>query len=159
MTTPAHLAPEFALYHPWPPLDGHTLGEWVKTMLLFFEGVAIPAPPVEGEQLVSREEEILAPLADRGLFRVLDPGDLIQKHEAEAILEFLFIMTSSLDGKIHSLTLPKTRRNAALRSGGKRRNHLSKPWPLFLRRKDRAGVGDYALGGATTARHSYTTER
>jgi hypothetical protein len=66
-------------------------------MLLFFEGVAILAPPAQGEQLVTREEATLAPLADRGLFRVLDPEELIQKHEAEAILEFLFSMAASLE--------------------------------------------------------------
>ena len=95
-TTPNQLAPEFALYHPWPPIDGHSLGEWVKTMLLFFEGVAILAPPAEGERLVTREEETLAPLADQGLFRVLNPADLIQKREAKAILKFLLSMASSL---------------------------------------------------------------
>jgi hypothetical protein len=99
MSTQGQLAPEFAFYHPWPPIHGRTLGEWVKTMLLFFEGVAILAPSAEAERLVTREEEILAPLADLGLFRVLDPRDLIQKHEAEAILEFLFVLAASVEAE------------------------------------------------------------
>jgi len=122
MTAPQQLAPEFALYHPWPPLDGRTIGEWVKTMLLFFEGVAILAPPTEGERLVTREEETLAPLADQGLFRVLDPAELIQKHEAEAILEFLSSISSGLkeERKAHWRVAPPEARSLhdALEKGG-----------------------------------------
>jgi hypothetical protein len=88
---------EFALYHPWPPIDGRLLGEWVKTMLLFFEGIAIMAPPEAGANLISREESTFGPLADQGLFRLLDPADLIQVKQAEAILEFLFSLAADVD--------------------------------------------------------------
>src|SRR3954447_2665716 len=85
---------EFAFYHPWPPIDNRSLSGWTKTMLLFFDGVAILAPPEVADSVVERDESTMLPLAESGLLQTLDPAEMIDEATADAILEFLFAVST-----------------------------------------------------------------
>src|SRR4051794_35536377 len=104
---------ELALYHPWPSLDDgwssldhhRSLGGWMKNMLLFFDGVAILAPPEAADRLTSTDEETMIPLVEQSLVRLLPPREMIDDATSEVILAFLFdaATSSALDEVVSEL--------------------------------------------------------
>ena len=87
----AHLA----VYHPWPLMRPAPLSNWAKNMLLFFDGLALVAPPEAAESLPSADLQTVAPLVDSGLFRFLDPVRLIDEDVANRMLDFLLEVATS----------------------------------------------------------------
>lgn len=67
---------EIAYYYPeryWLAREG----SWIKSLLLFFDGVAILLPDcMSGRELIA-DPSLAEPLSDRGLLRVLQPEWLI----------------------------------------------------------------------------------
>src|SRR5436190_2403753 len=63
---------ELAYYYPEPYWLARE-GSWVKSLLLFFDGVAILLPNyMSGRELVA-DPSLAGPLIDRGLLKVLEP--------------------------------------------------------------------------------------
>ena len=90
--------PQLALYHPWPRVNPRPISDWAKTILLFFDGVAILAPPEAAvDPLTATDETIVGPLLERGLLRLLDPGQLMDSSAVNRIVSFLETAAASLD--------------------------------------------------------------
>jgi hypothetical protein len=63
---------ELAYYYPEPYWLAHE-GSWIKSLLLFFDGVAILLPEyMRGRELVA-DPSLAGPLTDLGLLKVLEP--------------------------------------------------------------------------------------
>jgi hypothetical protein len=117
LTAPAQRAelarlPEVAFYHPWPPLDGRPIGAWLKSMLLFFDGVAVVVAREDRHILVRGQEETILPLEDAGLLHVLDPDDIIEPDVATALTEFVLEIATSDEREL--LRDPDSPRSQAL---------------------------------------------
>jgi hypothetical protein len=70
--TEASEVSELAYYYPEPYWLAHE-GSWIKSLLLFFDGVAILLPDyMSGRELIA-DPSLAEPLSDRGLLRVLQP--------------------------------------------------------------------------------------
>jgi len=98
MSTNGERLQRVALYHPWPPIDDRSIGGWIKTMLLFFDGVAVLAPPDTLDRLADGEPETIEPLIRSGDFRVLVPFRLIDGTAVRAVSDFLETVTASSEG-------------------------------------------------------------
>ncbi|MEV6305387.1 hypothetical protein AB0M02_38655 [Actinoplanes sp. NPDC051861] len=80
---------EFALFYPWPPVERRSLSGWMKNVLLFFDGVALLAPPEALDRVFEGQEETVVPLLESGALRLLDPHRLIDDDVAQQLLDFL----------------------------------------------------------------------
>ena len=83
---------ETAYYYPAPYWRGRDSG-WVKSLLLFFDDVAILLPDYMGGRHRAADPRLVEHLEDRGLLRVLEPNDWISGDIADklsnVILELL----------------------------------------------------------------------
>jgi hypothetical protein len=106
-------APELAVYHPWPQASRQRpIGEWMKVMLLFFDGIAILAPSGAQTRWAYADRSVIEPLTDRGLFRLIDPRELMDDDAAERILSYLnqasaYYYRHAGDGYRESQELPR----------------------------------------------------
>lgn len=87
--------PRFAFHHPWPPNDGRHIGAWMKSMLLFFDGVALLVPSGSEELVVKGQSETVIPLIEMGLLRTLDPARLIDREVSTALLNLVLEIATS----------------------------------------------------------------
>ena len=83
---------ELAYYYPEPYWLAHE-GSWIKSLLLFFDGVAILLPSyMSGQELVA-DPTLADPLADQGLLTVLQPewfvDDELSARLAEGMVELI----------------------------------------------------------------------
>lgn len=83
---------ELAYYYPEPYWSGHQ-SSWIKSLLLFFDGVAILLPEyMSGRELVA-DPTLAEPLADQGLLTVLQPewfvDDQLSDRLAEGMVELI----------------------------------------------------------------------
>jgi hypothetical protein len=83
---------ELAYYYPEPYWLAHE-GSWIKSLLLFFDGVAILLPSyMRGRELVA-DPSLAEPLMDRGLLKVLEPewfvDDQLSSRLAEGMVELI----------------------------------------------------------------------
>lgn len=77
---------EFAYYYPEPYWLAHE-GAWIKSLLLFFGGVAILLPNyMSGRELVA-DPSLAGPSADLGLLRVLQPEWFVDDQLATRLAE------------------------------------------------------------------------
>jgi hypothetical protein len=90
-----HGLPKVAFYHPWPPLDGRPISSWLKSMLLFFDGVAVLVARNDRWILIRGQEETVYPLQEAGLLHILDPDDVIDHDIANALTEFVLEIATS----------------------------------------------------------------
>lgn len=106
MTTPAapvtegndrEPIPELAFYYPNPMWQSTG---WVKSLLLFFDGVGVLLPRYMREELLARDPELVPALQARGLLRVLEPEDVVDKGATEQLAAVLvdLITRGALDG-------------------------------------------------------------
>jgi hypothetical protein len=91
---------ELAYYYPEPYWLARE-GSWIKSLLLFFDGVAILLPDyMRGRELVA-DPSLAGPLTDRGLLKVLEPewfvDELLAVRLAEGMVEL--IVGGAFDGK------------------------------------------------------------
>jgi hypothetical protein len=91
---------QVALYHPWPHLSRRRVSGWLKTMLLFFDGVALLAPPEAIDTLEPEDRTTARSLLEAGLFFPVDPCKLMDRDAADRIMTFLLQASSSLQGRI-----------------------------------------------------------
>jgi hypothetical protein len=77
---------ELAYYYPEPYWLAHE-GSWIKSLLLFFDGVAILLPDyMSGRELVA-DPTLAEPLADQGLLKVLQPEWFVDDELADRLAE------------------------------------------------------------------------
>jgi hypothetical protein len=76
--------PEVAFYYPGPLWRS---GEWIKNLLLFFDGIALLVPEYMKERPELVDPVIATPLRERGLLHVLEPERLIDQAASERLAE------------------------------------------------------------------------
>lgn len=77
---------EFAYYYPEPYWLTHE-SSWIKSLLLFFDGVAILLPDyMSGRELVA-DPSLAEPLSDQGLLKVLQPEWFVDDEMANRLAE------------------------------------------------------------------------
>ena len=64
--------PEFAHYYGDFIWDEELTG-WIKSLLLFFDGIALALPPATADRLIEANPVLAQPLAEFGLLRNYDP--------------------------------------------------------------------------------------
>ena len=73
--------PDIAYYYP-APYWGWREGSWIKSLLLFFDEVAILLPHYMYGRHQTADPTLVEPLEERGLLRVLEPNDWIDEKTA-----------------------------------------------------------------------------
>ena len=84
------------LHEPyWSPGEG----DWIKSLLLFFDGVAVLVPEYMRDRPLFTDPTLAQPLADQGLLHRLSPETLVDQQTAEALTELLddLLRTGALD--------------------------------------------------------------
>ena len=75
---------EIAFYYPGP--IWHT-SDWVKTLILFFDGVGILLPSYMKGKLEYADPSTAIPLIDKGLLHVLEPEKIVDKKATKQLAE------------------------------------------------------------------------
>ena len=91
--------PDVAYYYP-APYWGSSDSGWVKSLLLFFDQLAILLPQyMQGLHRVA-DPSMVMPLEERGLLRVLEPNDWIDQETAESLAELVIglLTNGAFDG-------------------------------------------------------------
>src|SRR5579871_235364 len=78
---------EVAYYHE--PYWGPDTGDWIKSLLLFFDGIALLVPDYMRERPLDADPTLAQPLAEQGLLHMLSPESLIEEPIAQALAELL----------------------------------------------------------------------
>ena len=96
--------PEIAYYYPEPYWRS---GEWVKNLLLFFDGVSLLIPEyMKADRHEILERHIAGPLESEGLLHVLEPEQFVDASASEHLYS---AVTSLLDsGALQPLIEDKT---------------------------------------------------
>jgi hypothetical protein len=81
--------------------------DWIKTLLLFFDGVAVLVPDYMHDRLLFTDPTLAQPLADQGLLHQLSPEMLIDQSVTEG--SPIFLIGSS--GREHSMGYALTQRS------------------------------------------------
>ena len=76
--------PDVAYYYP-PTFWGRHDSGWVKSLLLFFDELAILLPDYMYGRHMAADPALVIPLQERGLLRVLEPNDWIDEETAESL--------------------------------------------------------------------------
>jgi hypothetical protein len=74
--------PEIAFYYPGPMWR---FGERIKTLLLFFDGVALLVPAYMQSRPEEIEPYLATPLREAGLLKILEPESLVDKSAAREL--------------------------------------------------------------------------
>ncbi len=69
----------------WRPDEG----DWIKSLLLFFDGVAVLVPDYMRDRPLFADPTLAQPLTDHGLLHRLSPETLVNQQTAEALTELL----------------------------------------------------------------------
>ena len=80
--------PDVAYYYP-APYWGFGESEWVKSLLLFFDQIAILLPDYMYGRHQAADPTLVEPLEDRGLLQVLEPKDWVDKNVANQLAEII----------------------------------------------------------------------
>ena len=80
--------PDIAYYYP-APYWGWREGGWIKSLLLFFDAVAILLPHYMYGRHRAADPTLVEPLEARGLLRVLESNDWIDKKMANQLSEII----------------------------------------------------------------------
>ena len=75
-----------AYYYP-APYWGMSEGDWIKSLLLFFDDVAILLPDYMHGRHTSADPVLAAPLEERGLLRVLEPKEWLDQEMIDLLGE------------------------------------------------------------------------
>lgn len=80
--------PEVAYYHR-APFWRSAEGDWIKTLLLFFDQVAILLPSYMYGRHTAADPTLAEPLEERGLLQILDPADWVDETMVEQLAEMM----------------------------------------------------------------------
>ena len=83
---------EIAFYYPGPMWHG---SDWIKTLILFFDGVGILLPNYMNGKLEREDPATAIPLLDKGLLHVLEPEKIIDKKATQQLGETVSEMIES----------------------------------------------------------------
>ncbi|SDY63545.1 hypothetical protein SAMN05661080_04112 [Modestobacter sp. DSM 44400] len=74
--------------------------DWIKSLLLFFDGVAVLVPDYMRDRPLFTDPTLAQPLADQGLLHRLSPETLVDQQTAEALTELLddLLRADAFDG-------------------------------------------------------------
>lgn len=104
---PSKLA-DVAFYYPGPVWHS---GDWIKNLLLFFDGIALLVPDYLRDKPRRVDPVVAEPLIDAGLLHVLEPETMLDKDATRRLADVLVpILESgaldhlSKDGKFHELS-------------------------------------------------------
>src|SRR5919198_4204008 len=81
----ASAAREIAYYYPEPYWLAHE-GGWVRSLLLFFDEIAILLPEYMRGRHILADPTLAGSIEDRGLLRVLEPESFIDDATAEKLI-------------------------------------------------------------------------
>jgi hypothetical protein len=84
--------PEIAYYYPGPLWRS---GDWVKTLLLFFDGVALLVPEYMRDKPFRNDPVMAEPLQDQGLLQILEPETFIDQASTERLTQILVDLITS----------------------------------------------------------------
>lgn len=89
--------PDIAFYYPNP---GWYSGDWVKNLILFFDGIALLVPDYMRDAPFYYDPAIAAGLDQHGLLHILKPEELVGKQETEKLASAMaeIISSGALDG-------------------------------------------------------------
>lgn len=90
------MQPDVAYYYP-APYWGASEGGWIKSLLLFFDEVAILLPGYMYGRHSAADPSLAEPLEDRGLLRLLDPADWVDEQATE---DLVTVMVDLLTGGV-----------------------------------------------------------
>lgn len=95
--------PDVAYYYP-APYWGMSEGDWLKSLLLFFDSVAILLPRYMRGREIAADPVLAGPMTERGLLRVLEPEEFVDKQVTEQLGEVLvdLITGGAFDGLDHN---------------------------------------------------------
>jgi hypothetical protein len=102
---------ELAFYYP-----GHLWhqGEWVKNLLLFFDGIAVLVPEYKWAEVEAMDPIIAAPLSDAGLLRKLSADMAVDEAATKSLIDAMEKLIEKgalnrldLDSKFHHLSLSR----------------------------------------------------
>ncbi len=68
--------PEVAFYYPNPFWSN---GDWIKNLILFFDGVGLLAPDYMKDRVEGSDPAIVAGLREHGLLHIFEPEKLVDK--------------------------------------------------------------------------------
>lgn len=88
--------PDFGFYYPNPIWMN---GDWVKNLILFFDGIALLVPDYMEERLEHLDPAIVTGLRDQGLLHVIKPEEVVDKAATENLASVLtdVIVSGALD--------------------------------------------------------------
>jgi hypothetical protein len=69
----------------------------MKSMLLFFDGIAMALPPDLATETIGRNEVLAVPLFDKGLLINFDPNDVLDYDSATSLIEALRTLVQSVE--------------------------------------------------------------
>jgi hypothetical protein len=84
--------PEIAYYYPGPLWRS---GDWVKTLLLFFDGVALLVPEYLRDKPFRNDPVMAEPLQDQGLLHILEPETFIDQPSTERLTQIMVDLITS----------------------------------------------------------------
>ena len=94
---------ELAFYYPnfmW------TYGEWIKNLVLFFDGIALLVPEYMKERPEDLDRPIVVGLKDEGLLDIIEPEKAVDKSATEKLAEAMTDIIAS--GMLDNLTEEET---------------------------------------------------
>lgn len=88
--------PELAFYYPGPVWY---TGDWVKSLILFFDGIALLVPEYMKDRPSRVDPAIAAGLTEHGLLHILEPETMVDKAATERLAEAMtnVIVSGALD--------------------------------------------------------------
>jgi hypothetical protein len=90
---------ELAYYYPNPFWQD---GDWIKNLVLFFDGVAVLVPEYMRERFEQSDYAIVAGLREHGLLHIIDPAKAVNAAATEQLAKALLEVISS--GALDSMT-------------------------------------------------------
>ena len=97
------LVPEVAFYYPGPMWN---IGDWVKNLVLFFDGIALLVPEYMKDRPSMIDPAIASGLSEHGLLHILTPETMINKAATEQLAEAMTALITS--GSLDALAAEET---------------------------------------------------
>lgn len=94
---------ELAFYYPNPIWIN---GDWIKNLLLFFDGIALLVPSYMKEKIAEFDPAIVSGLREHNLLHIIEPEQAVDKKATEALASVMTDMIAS--GSLDSLARDST---------------------------------------------------
>lgn len=81
--------PELAYYYPDTYWRDHAASSFIKSVLLFFDGIATLVPQHAQERAIDADPTLVGPLVASGKMRMLEPREIIDAPSVELLVAAL----------------------------------------------------------------------